>query len=72
MADQVKLDPAEIREQLGFMDDERTAAFLNIGVPTLKNRRAQGNAPPSSKIGRDHLTSIEDCKRWVARRKRAG
>ena len=56
-------------EKLGLLYDPELAALLRINVATLKNRRARGDLPPSSKIGREHVTLVDDLKRWIARRR---
>jgi hypothetical protein len=60
-----------VREKIGMLYDPDVAELLRITVPTLKARRSRGTAPPSSKIGRDHVTFVDDLKRWIATR-RAG
>jgi len=64
-----KPNAAQLRREMGFLTDQELAAFLGIQVPTLKNRRSRGNAPASSKVGRDRLTAIKDALAYVARRK---
>ena len=62
---------SEVRQKIGALYDPEVAELLHIWVPTLKARRSRGTAPPSSKIGRDHITFVDDLKQWIARR-RAG
>jgi hypothetical protein len=64
-----KQSGAEVRERLGVMYDPELAEFLKISLATLKNRRAIGNLPPSAKIGREHVTTFDDLKTWLARRR---
>jgi hypothetical protein len=57
------------RATLGWLDDRELAKVLGIALGTLRNRRYLGDLPPSSKLGRDHITSVADLQQWAARRK---
>ena len=58
-----------VLSKLGALYDPELADFLKISVATLKNRRAKGDLPPSAKIGREHVTTVDDLRQWLARRK---
>jgi hypothetical protein len=64
-----KLKATTTHEKLGVIYDAELADLLRITVPTLKNRRSRGDAPPSAKVGRVHITTIDDLKRWLAQRR---
>ena len=59
-----------LRRELGFLSDPELAAVMRIELGTLKNRRSRGDAPPSSKIGANHVTKIADLEKWIASRRR--
>jgi len=60
---------SEVRQKIGVLYDPEVAELLHIAVSTLKARRSRGTAPPSSKVGRDHVTFVDDLKQWIARRR---
>jgi hypothetical protein len=57
-----------LRNELGFLSDADVANVLGIELQTLKNRRAHGDVPASSKVGAEHLTTIENLRLYVARK----
>jgi hypothetical protein len=59
-----------IRARLGLLNDAELAAFLKISVATLQNRRLKGSLPPSAKIGRGHVTTVDDLRKWLERLKK--
>lgn len=61
----------ELRRALGLYSDREVAAILGIELATLRNRRSQGLAPTSSKVGAEHLTSEADLRAFLARRRTA-
>lgn len=64
-------EAVQLRREAGFYSDPELAALYGITLLTLRNRRCAGTLPPSSKVGRYHLTSIKDALAYIARRKRA-
>ncbi len=52
-----------------WLKDEHICAMFGWSLATLRNRRSAGTAPPSSKIGKDHLTKGDDVELWIRRRR---
>jgi hypothetical protein len=61
----------ELLDELGYLTDPQLCAVTAWSPQTLRNRRSSGKAPPSSKVGRRHLTKKTDLAAWVARRRAA-
>jgi hypothetical protein len=61
---------AGLRERLGYLSDGQVAAVLGVAIATLRNRRSRGDAPVSSKVGVEHLTTQSDLHAFIARRRR--
>jgi hypothetical protein len=68
MKDESPQTRTQLRAALGYYDDQQWAAIVGVTVKTYQNRRSRGDAAPSAKVGKDHLTRIDDLKRWIARR----
>ena len=59
------VDAAEVRRKLGYLGAEEVCAVLGIEPGTLKVRISTGTAPPSHKVGHEHLFPISDFNAWI-------
>jgi hypothetical protein len=69
MAEQNARQRAKLLAALSYLTDTQCAAICDCDVKTWKNRRSRGDAAPSSKVGRDHLTKVDDLQKWIASRR---
>ena len=63
------LNGDELLRERDWLKDEHLCAMFGWSAATLRNRRSAGTAPPSSKIGKGHLTKGADVESWLRRRR---
>lgn len=61
--------PATIRSALGYVGEQEICALLGIQPLTLRNRISMGKAPPSFKVGNEHLFDAAEVQAWIRRRR---
>ncbi len=66
------VDPTSVRSRLGYLGEDEICAALKIEPLTLRNRLSRGTAPPSYKVGNEHLFDVKEFHAWVRRKRFTG
>ncbi len=53
---------------IGLLNEQQTAAYLEVAAHTLRNWRSRGEGPPYISIGRRIGYRLPDLERWLETR----
>ncbi len=59
---------AELRTELGYVEESVVAALLGVALATLRNRAAAGTLPRRYKLGKKSVYRRSEIEAWIARR----
>ncbi len=59
---------ADLRHELGYVEEIVVAALIGITIQTLRNRASSGTLPRRYKLGKQSVYRLADIDAWIARR----
>jgi hypothetical protein len=57
---------ADLKSQLGLIEESEVAALRGMGLGSLRNERAKGKGPPYQRIGRKVFYPLEKLRAYLA------
>jgi hypothetical protein len=60
------MSAADLKNQLGLVEESDVAALRSMSIPSLRNERAKGKGPPYQRIGRKVFYPLDKLRSHLA------